>query len=105
MAFNILYTGGNNYDKACFLYKLCESPDSQVVHNNSKQLLSALETLVYVPTISVGEILNETRPFSSVRDESDFEELLALYSNNSNMIKEFVIYLINSYLFPTLEGA
>ena len=63
--------------------------------------MGTLEALVYVPSIAVGVILDENRPFSNVRDESDFEELLALYSNNRNIIKEFVIYLINTYIFPS----
>jgi len=65
MLFNILYSGGLEADKAYFLYKLCESPDTQIVHNHSPQLMQTLEQLSKIPTIILGTILGQQRTFSS----------------------------------------
>lgn len=101
--FNLLYSGGADTDKANFLFNIIENKSSSCVHNNSQNMLLALEHLTTITCILVGEILNTNRRFSSDNDESEFEELFDLYTKNSNMIKEFAIHLASMYLFPSHE--
>jgi hypothetical protein len=101
--FNLLYSGGKDTDKANFLFNLIENKSSSCVHNNSQNLLLALEHLTTITCILVGEIINTGRRFSSDNDEQEFEELFSLYNTNSNMLKEFAIHLSNMYLFPSHE--
>jgi hypothetical protein len=93
--FNLLYSGGKDTDKANFLFNLIENKSSSCVHNNSQNLLLALEHLTTITCILVGEIINTGRRFSSDNDEQEFEELFSLYNTNSNMLKEFSIHLSN----------
>lgn len=67
--FNLLYSGGKDTDKANFLFNLIENKSSSCVHNNSQNLLLALEHLTTITTIIVGEIINTNRRFSSDNDE------------------------------------
>lgn len=62
--------------------------------------MNVLETLTFIPCIAVGEILNTQRRFESDQEEDDFLELLALYSTNSHMLKEFALHLESTYIFP-----
>ena len=99
--FNLLHAGGKEEEKASFLFNMVESSQSvAAVYNHSQKLISTLENLTYIATIAVGEILNSTRRFTSEADDSDFQELLALYSTNGNMLREFSNHLSSLYLFP-----
>jgi len=53
----------------------------------------------------VSEILNASSRFAaSTSDEADFQELLALYSTNANILREFAVLTINNYMFPLSAG-
>ena len=53
----------------------------------------------------VSEILNASSRFvASNEDEADFQDLLALYSTNVNILREFAVLTINNYLFPLSAG-
>lgn len=100
--FNLLYAGGSESDKANFLFNLMESgspASSQVIQTHSQRLLSILETLTFIPCIVVGEILKIQGRFES-QEEDEFLELLALYSTNAHMLKEFALHLEQTYIFP-----
>jgi hypothetical protein len=98
-----LYSGGKDVEKSNFLFNVLENTSSSCVHNHSQKLTSTVEHLTYIPCIVVGETLNSARRFQSEDDDNDFQELLSLYSTNSNMIKEFANHIISMYLFPSSE--
>ena len=66
---------------------------SQVIQTHSAKLLGVLESLTFIPCIAVGEILNTQKRFESDQEEEDFLDLLALYSTNAHMLKEFALHL------------
>lgn len=101
--FNLLYAGGTETDKANFLFNLMESgspASTQVIQTHSQKLLTVLEILTFIPCITVGEILKVQSRFESGQEEDEFIELLALYSTNAHMIKEFALHLESTYIFP-----
>lgn len=88
-------------EKANFLFNVVENSQSSAVHNHSQKLISTLEHITYISAIAVGEILNSVRRFTSDSDDSDFQELLSLYSTNANMLREFSNHICSLYLFPS----
>lgn len=101
--FNLLYSGGKDSEKANFLFNVIENTSSSAVHNHSQKLLSTLENLTYISCIAVGEIIHSTRRFQSSGEDSDFQELLSLYSTNANMLREFANQVSSLYLFPSSD--
>ena len=73
------------------------------MHNHSHKLINTIENLAYIPCVAVGENLNSARRFQSDAEDQEFQELLSLYSTNSNMLKEFAIHIISTYLFSSAE--
>lgn len=69
LLFNILYCGGKEEDKASLLYDLIENKQQGAVINNSKVLLRALEILIYIPCIIIGQLVNSTKHFPSDIEE------------------------------------
>jgi len=70
------------------------------VHNHSSKLVTTIEFLAYIPCVVVGEILNASRRFQVEGDDIDFQELLSLYTTNSNMLREFAVLMISTFMFP-----
>jgi hypothetical protein len=71
-----------------------------VIQSHSAGLLDILEWLAYIPSIAVGDVLNQSHRFQVEQEEDCFLELLALYSTNANMLREFALHLEATYLFP-----
>ena len=101
--FNLLYTGGSETEKANMLFNVVENTTSNCVHNHSNKLITTLEHLAYIPCIAVGENLNSARRFQTDDDDLEFQELLSLFSTNSNMLHEFALHIINACLFPSMD--
>ncbi|CDW88208.1 UNKNOWN [Stylonychia lemnae] len=101
--FNLLYSGGKEIEKANFLFNVIENTSSSAVHNHSQKLLNTLENLTYISCIVVGEIINSVRRFQTDTEDSEFQELLSLYSTNANMLREFGNHIASIFLFPSSE--
>lgn len=104
MLFGLLYAGGKDLEKANFLFNVMENSASSAVHNHSQKLLAALESLTFIASVAVAEILNSTRRFPSALEDAEFQELFALYATNSNMLREFASHAASSFLFPASEA-
>lgn len=94
-----MYSGGKEVEKANFLFNVVETTSSNSVLNHSQKLNQTLESLTYISCIVVGEIINSVRRFQSESEDSEFQELLSLYSTNANMLKEFANQVASIYLF------
>jgi len=101
--FNLLYSGGKDEDKLNFFYSIIETSSSSIVENNSPKLINTIDNLTYISCVTVGEILGNTQRFSNDQEDMDFSELMTLFQTNSSILREFAIYMINMYLFPSSE--
>lgn len=100
--FNLLYSGGDDTDKANYLFRMLENTKNNLVQNHDQKLATSIEYLTVIPCIVVGETLLSQRRFKDNEDdEAEFQELLSLYTTNSNMLREFANQLIGTCLFPS----
>jgi hypothetical protein len=94
-----LYAGGSQADKSEFLFNLITTETLDVIRNNSSKFIAILEYLVMIPCIVVGNVLQKKGKFMSPNDREEFEDLLALYGTNPNMMREFAKILSSTYFF------
>lgn len=55
----MLYSGGSDADKATIFYMQVEDPKTHIVENTAPQLISAIENIVIIACIVVGDIMTE----------------------------------------------
>lgn len=55
--FNLLYSGGDDTDKANYLFRMLENTKNNLVQNHDQKLATSIEYLTVIPCIVVGETL------------------------------------------------
>mmetsp|Transcript_37355 Transcript_37355/g.27562 ORF Transcript_37355/g.27562 Transcript_37355/m.27562 type:complete len:99 (+) Transcript_37355:214-510(+) len=82
---------------------MVDEPKTHMVDNKSFRLIKAIEFIIKISTIIVSEIIEEKRIFDGDKKQKIFEELKMLYSTNESIIRDFAIFLIETYIFPSNE--
>lgn len=77
-----------------------ENKSSKSIQNYSHRLSATIENLVKICSICTGELFEQDGyKFKSEEEEEEFLDLMALYTTNTNMPREYGLVLIAKYLF------
>ena len=69
--------------------------------NKSNRLIRTIEFITIICSKIMGEILSSKRRFERDKNEAEFEELMQLYTTNVSIYRDFAIFLIDTYIFPS----
>mmetsp|Transcript_38480 Transcript_38480/g.36836 ORF Transcript_38480/g.36836 Transcript_38480/m.36836 type:complete len:95 (+) Transcript_38480:394-678(+) len=82
---------------------MMDDPNTHMVDNKSFRLIRGIEYIVKICSIIVSDIIDEKRVFDGDKNQKIFEELKTLYCTNEGITRDFAIFLIETYIFPSNE--
>ncbi|CDW73763.1 UNKNOWN [Stylonychia lemnae] len=98
--FCILYCCGDNKDKTRLIFNIVQNYSNQCVVNNTQKLIQAVETLLFIPSVVVSEVLIQTQRYNPADYDHDLYELIQMYSHEKDVLEDFAKDMIGMYLFP-----